>query len=1086
MRYLLLVIMATVLVCGGCSDGSSDNGGTTDSDSDSDSDTDTDTDSCTGCLIGSECFPDGVANPLNSCEVCDTANSTTYWTDNNGISCDDGLFCNGADTCLGGTCSVHSGDPCGDDGLFCNGAESCNETGDVCDHSGDPCVDDGLFCNGPEVCNEIGDVCDHSGDPCPDDGIFCNGTESCNETGDVCDHTGDPCISPMICDVDECACENHWEGINCDICPGNWDPDQDCNACLDYYWGGDCENFCVRYVDFGASGGDGLSWVTATWDLQSALNSAGASALSSGGRCAVWIAAGTWNVYYSSIGDVIDVPDRVDVYGGFDMTESDPSERDLLSNETILDGSDGISGMLHVTNAIITAGDNRLDGLTIANVGSTLLYSSAIRAYVGPLTIANSKVVDNDAQAIRAESWTSSNPLVVENTSFENNGVYGDLLINLGQAQYVTFVSCTFLNNKGKIKEGAFGTPDVSIAFDDCYFEGNTNSGPTYPHPLIYMASSAASADGLQITNSTFVDNTVKHLIYLGQSNAFIDNSTFINNASSCESLGGGVVKAHGSSTTSVVHSLVIQGSEFSGNSCGSGVANPSQTGGAVSVGINLDVQISDCQFTNNTAGGQGGAIYVDDEFVGLSISGSTFDGNESFTDEARPTDGLYLNPVSYSTTEPASRSIFIENSQFDNHPNYAINLTSYIDSSYTGSLSAEITNTGFSNNYFGAYIYRVNNVVITDNEFGYHSFPWGGCLSISCCTLTTCCTRDVTGNVFHHNTGYSYYNDGGSGEGLAHNLFVHNIGTILTGSKYGVMDAVFAGNSGPLVVGTGDGLYTVVDSVMSRNEVSSGDLVLANHNLSVYFQNNIVVGNHTAIGATFKAEDGDHGHVENNVFAGNTGGPAFLNAITDLGWGGTFETANNTFVANTTAIHNVELGQADNNVANCILWDNDQEITFDTDYPEVTYNDIQGDWGSPLAQNIDIDPAFLSYPAAVDGTWSDVQENAATWQTELTTNSGPLWTSGALSGLLLVNQAGDWHYIASNTEDTVFIWGHFGADFSIGDIYSIIDLRLSVSSPCVDAGNDSFGPLTDLLGNPRNDEIPGGTVIDHGAYEYW
>ena len=49
MRYLLLMILATVLVCGGCSNGSSsgDGSGTTDTDSDTDSDTDGDSDADT-------------------------------------------------------------------------------------------------------------------------------------------------------------------------------------------------------------------------------------------------------------------------------------------------------------------------------------------------------------------------------------------------------------------------------------------------------------------------------------------------------------------------------------------------------------------------------------------------------------------------------------------------------------------------------------------------------------------------------------------------------------------------------------------------------------------------------------------------------------------------------------------------------------------------------------------------------------------------------------------------------------------------------------------------------------------------------
>ncbi len=60
MRYLLLMILATVLVCGGCGDddnddtgGDSDSDSDTDTDTDSDSDSDTDTDADTGS--DSEC-----------------------------------------------------------------------------------------------------------------------------------------------------------------------------------------------------------------------------------------------------------------------------------------------------------------------------------------------------------------------------------------------------------------------------------------------------------------------------------------------------------------------------------------------------------------------------------------------------------------------------------------------------------------------------------------------------------------------------------------------------------------------------------------------------------------------------------------------------------------------------------------------------------------------------------------------------------------------------------------------------------------------------------------------------------------------
>ena len=128
--------------------------------------------------------------------------------------CDDGLFCNGTETCVGGSC-LDGTAPCADDNLYCNGVESCNETFNICTSSGNPCVDDGVFCNGDEACNEFTNNCDHAGDPCIDDGLFCNGDEQCNEGAQQCDQLnvpecsddGDFCNGDEYCDEanDECG-----------------------------------------------------------------------------------------------------------------------------------------------------------------------------------------------------------------------------------------------------------------------------------------------------------------------------------------------------------------------------------------------------------------------------------------------------------------------------------------------------------------------------------------------------------------------------------------------------------------------------------------------------------------------------------------------------------------------------------------------------------------------------------------------------------------------------------------------------------------------------------------------------------------
>lgn len=62
----------------------------------------------------------------NSCTTDSCNESTNHCVNtNNSNSCNDGLYCNGSDTCGGGSCSMHSGNPCGSPGC-------CDETNNNC------------------------------------------------------------------------------------------------------------------------------------------------------------------------------------------------------------------------------------------------------------------------------------------------------------------------------------------------------------------------------------------------------------------------------------------------------------------------------------------------------------------------------------------------------------------------------------------------------------------------------------------------------------------------------------------------------------------------------------------------------------------------------------------------------------------------------------------------------------------------------------------------------------------------------------------------------------------------------------------
>jgi hypothetical protein len=147
--------------------------------------------------------------------------------------CDDGVFCNGIESCDTdtGSCVAISSCPPSIPPTV------CNEETDSCDPG--PCTsdadcDDGLFCNGvescdtdtgscvaisscppsipPTVCNEETDSCDPA--PCTsdadcDDGLFCNGVESCDtDTGScVAISSCPPSIPPTVCNEETDTCD---------------------------------------------------------------------------------------------------------------------------------------------------------------------------------------------------------------------------------------------------------------------------------------------------------------------------------------------------------------------------------------------------------------------------------------------------------------------------------------------------------------------------------------------------------------------------------------------------------------------------------------------------------------------------------------------------------------------------------------------------------------------------------------------------------------------------------------------------------------------------------------------------------------
>ena len=208
--------------------------------------------------------------------------------------CADGAYCNGAEVCNGGSCESGTAPTC-DDGVSCT-VDTCNESTDACDFTTDDnACDNGLFCDGGETCDavlgcQVGtapncddgvsctvDACDEGSDGCantPDhgvcaNGLFCDGTETCDPVlgcqggtdpclGGACDEAGDVCLECTLdADCDDGLFCNGAETCLGGTCQGGSDPcpGQTCNESTDV-----CESAQPVTVTFTSIAGDD-GWV---------------------------------------------------------------------------------------------------------------------------------------------------------------------------------------------------------------------------------------------------------------------------------------------------------------------------------------------------------------------------------------------------------------------------------------------------------------------------------------------------------------------------------------------------------------------------------------------------------------------------------------------------------------------------------------------------------------------------------------------------------------------------------------------------------------------------------------------------------
>jgi hypothetical protein len=211
------------------------------------------------CQPGVDPCEDGVGCTDDSCnDATDTCTNAP-----NDANCDDTLFCNGAETCDALLDCQPGTFPC-DDSVACTD-DSCDDLADSCTHlPNDANCDNGLYCDGAETCDALLD-CQPGFDPCDDgidctvdscdepttsctstpndafcdNGVFCDGAETCDPLLD-CQLSSDPC-APLFCDegTDSCFAPIHVAGVEAYYagrfrqCQGGADAGQACTGAAD-------------------------------------------------------------------------------------------------------------------------------------------------------------------------------------------------------------------------------------------------------------------------------------------------------------------------------------------------------------------------------------------------------------------------------------------------------------------------------------------------------------------------------------------------------------------------------------------------------------------------------------------------------------------------------------------------------------------------------------------------------------------------------------------------------------------------------------------------------------------------------------
>ncbi|MHC4085405.1 MAG: right-handed parallel beta-helix repeat-containing protein [Planctomycetota bacterium] len=412
----------------------------------------------------------------------------------------------------------------------------------------------------------------------------------------------------------------------------------------------------IIYVNASATPpGNGLGWPTAYTCLQDALCDLSAPGAQ------IWVAAGTYKpdeglvCFTGTVGDPnakFVLEPSVALYGAFAGWETDLSQRNWETNETILSGDIGTPGDNTDNSYQVVYTGHDVDGATILD-GFTIIAGNA-----------NGPAPNNSGGGM----WNDQGSPTVENCIFIANSatLSGGAMLNYENNP--TLTNCTFISNSSKFGGAMYNDSNSSPVLADCHFIANTadsnggamlnyNSNPTLTdctftanHAVVNGGGIATVSDvsGLPIpipypipilTNCTFGENTAGDsggAMYNESTSPVLNSCTFTANEAVVN--GGGIATVSNNPIPMPFPfpepSLTICtfGENTAGDS-GGGMYNentsPILTDCTFTANQALPIPIlTNCTFGENTADGSGGAMY--NESTSPVLNSCTFTANEA------------------------------------------------------------------------------------------------------------------------------------------------------------------------------------------------------------------------------------------------------------------------------------------------------------------------------------------------------------------------------------------------------------------------------------------------------------------------